>query len=315
MNPRPATFILSLLIGRVLAFPSFQPNIPNGVAFNTGGLQATALGHVGGSLPSKDSNQFGVDYQSAGGDWQNGLCQADSDGDTFSNGVELGDPNCTWVSGQTPPLPISSDPTNAASVPRSGEITVPLPPYVIAHGLLMICAWVALVPFGILQATLYKKRESTGHDWYKFHKFSNVAAVVLTLVAFFIQYGLGGGLAGLTATPHATIGIVVVAWSCFHVVAGSLRPPNPTAGENKSTKRLLWEFLHQWIGRCIFVVALAAVYTGMTLGFGDSGATIGIAVLVLAGIGIVGAVYFVIVERDGRIVLPFEQRKDTRTKM
>ncbi|RUS78521.1 hypothetical protein EGW08_013699 [Elysia chlorotica] len=34
--------------------------------------------------------------------WTSALCNADSDGDGIANGVELGDPSCTWTQGQTP---------------------------------------------------------------------------------------------------------------------------------------------------------------------------------------------------------------------
>lgn len=41
-------------------------------------------------------NSFGVDFAAAGLEWTVELCQTDSDGDGRTNGVELGDPNCTW---------------------------------------------------------------------------------------------------------------------------------------------------------------------------------------------------------------------------
>jgi hypothetical protein len=41
---------------------------------------------------------FLQDFAAAGHAWTKELCQADSDGDGFSNGQELGDPQCT-VSG------------------------------------------------------------------------------------------------------------------------------------------------------------------------------------------------------------------------
>lgn len=34
--------------------------------------------------------------------WSRAMCMADSDGDGFSNGDEMGDPCCTWVEGATP---------------------------------------------------------------------------------------------------------------------------------------------------------------------------------------------------------------------
>lgn len=34
--------------------------------------------------------------------WTEALCRADSDGDGKTNGEELGDPDCTWTTGQQP---------------------------------------------------------------------------------------------------------------------------------------------------------------------------------------------------------------------
>lgn len=41
------------------------------------------------------------DFAAAGHTWTVDLCRKDSDGDGKSNGEELGDPNCTWVAGNT----------------------------------------------------------------------------------------------------------------------------------------------------------------------------------------------------------------------
>ena len=41
-------------------------------------------------------------FQGQGLMWTVTLCQADSDGDGRTNGEELGDPNCVWMTGLTP---------------------------------------------------------------------------------------------------------------------------------------------------------------------------------------------------------------------
>ena len=55
----------------------------------------SALGHVdtsgGGEL-----NSFGTAFLRAGLEWTTELCNADSDGDGESNGLELGDPCCLF---------------------------------------------------------------------------------------------------------------------------------------------------------------------------------------------------------------------------
>ena len=35
--------------------------------------------------------------------WNKCICELDSDGDNRANGVELGDPDCTWTEGTLPP--------------------------------------------------------------------------------------------------------------------------------------------------------------------------------------------------------------------
>ncbi|KAJ1617206.1 hypothetical protein T492DRAFT_579871, partial [Pavlovales sp. CCMP2436] len=55
-------------------------------------------------------NQFGVDFKSAGHTWTTALCKLDSDGDSRSNGEELGDPACAWKVGDSPAYAYVSNP-------------------------------------------------------------------------------------------------------------------------------------------------------------------------------------------------------------
>jgi predicted ferric reductase len=101
-------FLAGLLVE---AFPQYQSSIPNGdrVPNHAG------VGHVaadgGGAL-----NSFGVDFRNAGFTWSAAFCQRDSDGDGQSNGLELGDPACTWVAGSPAPRTTDiSDPSLSSS--------------------------------------------------------------------------------------------------------------------------------------------------------------------------------------------------------
>mmetsp|Transcript_15159 Transcript_15159/g.21460 ORF Transcript_15159/g.21460 Transcript_15159/m.21460 type:complete len:470 (-) Transcript_15159:82-1491(-) len=48
------------------------------------------------------TNPFWADFERAGSFWTIELCNADSDGDGQSNGLEMGDPCCEWLPGDTP---------------------------------------------------------------------------------------------------------------------------------------------------------------------------------------------------------------------
>lgn len=102
--------VLATVISMVHGHSHYQNNIPNGnsVKDSTGSSWA-GVGHNrragGGAL-----NPFGVDFQNAGHQWTNTLCQKDSDGDGATNGQELGDPNCVWVQGGQPAGPATGHP-------------------------------------------------------------------------------------------------------------------------------------------------------------------------------------------------------------
>src|SRR5690349_16058219 len=95
------TAMLLLLIHIVFSFPEYIDLIPNGrnVPDHLG------VGHIS-SDPRKDNikkrNQFGLDFHRGGKSWTLNLCRMDSDGDSKTNGQELGDPDCVWKVGAVP---------------------------------------------------------------------------------------------------------------------------------------------------------------------------------------------------------------------
>eukprot|EP00927_Polykrikos_kofoidii_P020873 TRINITY_DN19966_c0_g1_i1.p1 TRINITY_DN19966_c0_g1~~TRINITY_DN19966_c0_g1_i1.p1 ORF type:complete len:655 (-),score=86.17 TRINITY_DN19966_c0_g1_i1:47-2011(-) len=93
-------FAMSACVRIGMSWQSFQDNIPNGKHVQRDGA-FPGVGHLArnGAGPL---NVFGRDFQSAGTQWTKDLCQKDSDKDGQSNGVELGDPACTWSVGAVP---------------------------------------------------------------------------------------------------------------------------------------------------------------------------------------------------------------------
>lgn len=79
------------LVASTLSHSAYRAHLPNG--YNVVGHKG--LGHAdprgGGRL-----NPFGLAFKNAGFKWTRELCEADSDGDGESNGLELGDPCCRW---------------------------------------------------------------------------------------------------------------------------------------------------------------------------------------------------------------------------
>lgn len=75
--------------------PGYQQSIPNGQRVMRNGVPAPGVGHVSlsGGGPR---NAFGLAFVLASYRWTTALCQEDSDGDGFTNGQELGDPDCVW---------------------------------------------------------------------------------------------------------------------------------------------------------------------------------------------------------------------------
>ena len=106
--------------------PEYRDNMPNGANVP----RVAAVGHQnpggGGAL-----NSFGDDYAGNSGDWSQ-LCEMDSDGDSQTNGMELGDPCCVWSVGGVPlcasQLSNPGDPTSTTSRPEYDCKAVPAPP-------------------------------------------------------------------------------------------------------------------------------------------------------------------------------------------
>jgi len=88
-------------------FPTNVLLLPNGRTF-------PAMGHEGG-IGGNTLSSFGQDFLDCDGDWSC-LCKRDSDKDGEWNGLELGDPCCTWKKG-TEPLRLDevSDPSDPES--------------------------------------------------------------------------------------------------------------------------------------------------------------------------------------------------------
>ncbi|TMW61159.1 hypothetical protein Poli38472_013622 [Pythium oligandrum] len=110
----------SVLAVACSAYTSFVDKLPNGGAFP----DAPAIGH-----PDPEGvqglNEFGEDWNKLGkGSWTKKYCMADSDGDGYTNGQELGDPCCEWTPTKTGSLITEgiSHPSDKNAIPTNPKL-------------------------------------------------------------------------------------------------------------------------------------------------------------------------------------------------
>ena len=107
-----AVVFIAAVASRVGARSRFVAEIPNGTVFECSNCHVDPGG--GGTRTA-----FGNAFSSNGDVWTSTLATKDSDGDGYSNGLELQDVNGTWQSGQPEPgnLSLVSNPGSSGSTP------------------------------------------------------------------------------------------------------------------------------------------------------------------------------------------------------
>eukprot|EP00741_Cyanophora_paradoxa_P017018 tig00020951_g16437.t1 len=123
-----ALIVLAWAAPLVVAWPSMMALIPNGNAVKRNGALWQGVGHNQASGLGGE-NAFGNAFKAAGHVWTKEFCMADTDGDGFHNGWELGDPCCVWKVGATPARTTDiTHPSYADSKPTSPGCVPPSPP-------------------------------------------------------------------------------------------------------------------------------------------------------------------------------------------
>eukprot|EP00966_Prymnesium_polylepis_P012076 277349-Prymnesium_polylepis.1 len=112
----------ALATALAVGYPNFRTRVPNGGS-SPGGCNAWGHTNCGGGGPRWSGSTV-----AAWSGWTTSACTADSDGDGWSNGDELGDACCIWSSATTPDLDSTggadtriSNPRNPASTPTISD--------------------------------------------------------------------------------------------------------------------------------------------------------------------------------------------------
>jgi len=256
-------------ISLVAAYPSYRQSIPNGGADR---LPASA-GHKktagGGSL-----NMFGADFKSQGNKWTVALCKMDSDGDGVSNGAELGDPDCKWKAGD--PQPTCAKPSHPG-VNQAGQNVPCGDPSVsvlaveekntgavlLAHGFMMLLAWVVVMGFGTSAAIYGEPGFHRGPLHFKIHKFAMAGGLSLAWVAVIVAIVICQK-DDVSLGFHGAAGLLIMLAGTVQAVSSRFRGPKPTNadGSNKHAPLRSWRGFHVRFGQAIVPLSFFVCITG-----------------------------------------------------
>eukprot|EP00966_Prymnesium_polylepis_P028801 667683-Prymnesium_polylepis.1 len=114
--------MLVLATAIAVGYSSYRTTVPNGDS-SPGNCYAWGHTNCGGG-----GSRWSGSTVAGWSGWTLSACMADSDGDGWSNGDELGDACCSWSSGVTPDLDSTggsdgriSNPRNPASTPTTSD--------------------------------------------------------------------------------------------------------------------------------------------------------------------------------------------------
>lgn len=182
------------------------------------------------------------------------------------------------------------------------------------HALIMLFAWLILIPIGILSARFFKvlprqdwPRELDNQVWWRLHRATQYGGVILMLVGAYLAVSESGGF---ELSIHGTLGAAAVLLACAQVISGWLRgskggptdsranPDEPSTWRgdhyDMTARRLSFEAWHKCGGYLALGFAFSAMATGMLLmGWPET------SFLFVAGIALLIWLLFVLFERLG----------------
>lgn len=162
--------------------------------------------------------------------------------------------------------------------PISGAQTHSIAPWAYWHARLMVLAWAFALPLGVMAARFFKV--TPGQDWpqvkdnkawWRAHRSLQYTGVIAMLFGLYLALGQGSGRTA-AALWHARLGWAVVALGVLQigVAWGRGSKGGPTglqmAGDHYDMTpwRTAFEWTHKAGGYLALLIAVAAVFTGLT---------------------------------------------------
>jgi hypothetical protein len=261
----PSILLIFNIILPTTSLQFYQSRIPNGKYCTYNNEPWPAVGHGtptrGGST---NLNPFGKDFKRLGKQWSVELCQLDSDNDGLSNGEELGDPECKWIStmGDSTPMPFKSHPGISNSITNNNNSTtkspttqpdyilppsnIPFPTWLIFHAVVMSLSIGFCLPISILVA-IFRPSSS----WILIHKFTLTCTLLLSILGGLVSLGVNGS----ARTTHGSLGVFLVFLLVLQVLGGWIR---------SYLDRGAWSCSHVFVGRFLFILSAIVLFTGYT---------------------------------------------------
>lgn len=153
----------------------------------------------------------------------------------------------------------SNRPVRVLLLRGSAEAEQDLRPVLAVHGFMMFVAWGILLPSGILAARYLKHLKGDG--WYQIHVYLQYSGLSIVLLGVLFAVAELRGF--FFESTHVKFGVTAIFLVCMQPLNAYFRPNKPINGEEASSRRVLWEYLHIIVGRCTIVAGIAALVSGM----------------------------------------------------
>eukprot|EP01083_Nonionella_stella_P069750 186141_1 len=195
----------------------------------------------------------------------------------------------------------------------SGALSGPGQDPRVIHGYLMAFGWGIIIGTGIFSAHhkwIFDGRQVFGLDiWFHLHRGLNSTGLLLMTIGFIF---ILAKLESYNNQRHLVIGCLVYSLGWIQPIIAYFRPHAAPKGQPLPTRRRYWNWLHWWIGRTAYILALVNINFGLKA----IGASQRAFDLYYAWIGVVGGVYVLLdIFKYFRKPNPGETRKHRQIEM